>query len=135
MVKKHSSFLREPRGMYSAILVAVLHGAAASPAQSWQGPIGRSGHARVYLVPRLVPHTSFLGEKPGLPVCKPDLVLLWNEALLQAIKADRTAPPLAARNMAMVHVAIYDAVNAVHPVCRPYGIVARPPAGTSAETA
>lgn len=42
-----------------------------------------------------------------------DAVLEWNEVLLDAVRADRTAPPLAARDMAMVHLAVFDAVNAV----------------------
>ena len=49
-----------------------------------------------------------------------DEVLQWNEATLNAIRADRTAPPIAARNLAMVHVAIYDAVNAIAPTHEPY---------------
>lgn len=36
-------------------------------------------------------------------------VARWNEAALEAIKAERTVPPVAARNLAMVHVAVYDA--------------------------
>jgi membrane-associated phospholipid phosphatase len=40
-----------------------------------------------------------------------DVVLDWNATLLNAIVTDRTAPPMAARNMAMVHTAIYDAVT------------------------
>ncbi len=38
-----------------------------------------------------------------------DLVLDWNATLLNAVATDKTAPPLAARNMAMVHGAIYAA--------------------------
>jgi membrane-associated phospholipid phosphatase len=120
--------------MYSAILLAVLH-SAASPAQAAQEPIGRPDPFRVYLVPRLIPLANSPRDHIVLPACKPDQVVFWNEALLRAIKADRTPPPLAARNMAMVHVAIYDAVNAVQPLCRPYGIKVRPPRQTSAEAA
>ncbi len=42
-----------------------------------------------------------------------DVVLDWNATLLNAIQAEGTAPPLAARNQAIVHAAIYDAVNAI----------------------
>src|SRR5687767_1038232 len=44
---------------------------------------------------------------------KRDVVLQWNEVALQAIRADKTPPPLAARNLAIVHLAIYDAVNSI----------------------
>jgi membrane-associated phospholipid phosphatase len=64
-----------------------------------------------------------------------DPVLRWNAVALQAIRAERTPPPMAARNLAIVHVAIYDAVNAVYRTHRPYAIDARPEAGASAEAA
>lgn len=41
-----------------------------------------------------------------------DAVLDWNEVLLDAIRVDRTAPPRAARALAMVHIAAYNAVEA-----------------------
>jgi membrane-associated phospholipid phosphatase len=64
-----------------------------------------------------------------------DMVLRWNSATLDAIRAERTPPPMAARNLAMVHVAIYDAVNAVTRTHQPYAIDAIPEAGASAEAA
>lgn len=46
-----------------------------------------------------------------------DAVLDWNATLLNAIQAvasrPETTPPVAARNQAIVHAAIYDAVNAI----------------------
>ncbi len=42
-----------------------------------------------------------------------DLVLDWNTAALDAIKADKTAPPMAARNLAILHASIFDAVNGI----------------------
>jgi len=42
-----------------------------------------------------------------------DAVLEWNSILLDSIRVEKTPPPYAARNMAIVHIAIYDAVNAV----------------------
>lgn len=49
-----------------------------------------------------------------------DEVLDWNATALDAIRADRTAPPIAARNLAMAHAAIYDAVNAIATTHEPY---------------
>ncbi len=40
-----------------------------------------------------------------------DLVIAWNQAMLQAVRVERTAPPVAARAFAMVHIAMFDAVN------------------------
>lgn len=62
-------------------------------------------------------------------------VIDWNKTLLDAIKNDKTAPPLAARNMAMVHTAIYDAVNAIAKAYRPYYVQTEAPAYTSPEAA
>src|SRR5207237_5774488 len=42
-----------------------------------------------------------------------DPVLQWNSKLLDAIRTEKTPPPYAARNMAIVHIAIFDAVNAI----------------------
>jgi membrane-associated phospholipid phosphatase len=42
-----------------------------------------------------------------------DAVTDWNNSALDAIRTDRTAPPIASRNLAIAHVAIYDAVNGI----------------------
>jgi hypothetical protein len=42
-----------------------------------------------------------------------DVVTDWNNAALQAIRVDRTAPPRASRNLAILHTAIFDAVNGI----------------------
>lgn len=39
----------------------------------------------------------------------------WNNQALSAIRNESTSPPLAARNLAMLHIAIHDAVNSVEP--------------------
>src|SRR5207245_2280931 len=64
-----------------------------------------------------------------------DLVIRWNEAILSAIKAEKTPPPVAARNLAVVHVAIYDAVNAVRRTHQPFRVRASALPGTSPESA
>ncbi len=48
----------------------------------------------------------------GGAVCA-NVITDWNGVLLNAIRADGTAPPKAARAMAMAHVAAFDAVNAI----------------------
>src|SRR3954470_3491938 len=42
-----------------------------------------------------------------------DAVLEWNSILLNSIRAAKTPPPYAARNMAIVQIAVFDAVNAI----------------------
>jgi len=41
------------------------------------------------------------------------LVLDWNDELLQAVRVDKSPPPKASRTMAIVQVSIFDAVNAL----------------------
>jgi membrane-associated phospholipid phosphatase len=42
-----------------------------------------------------------------------DVILNWSQIALNAIAIDKTPPPAAARILAMVHTAMYDAVNAI----------------------
>ena len=48
----------------------------------------------------------------GNPV-RADVVTDWNNAALDAIRTGRTAPPIASRSLAILHAAIYDAVNGI----------------------
>ncbi len=82
-------------------------------------------YALVLLVTQIVPTAD----------ADADVVLAWNDAALAAVKADRTPPPLAARNLAMVHVAVYDAVNGIRRTHRPFRVDTAVVAGTSEETA
>src|SRR5665213_148509 len=62
-------------------------------------------------------------------------ILHWNETALQAIKEDRTVPPIAARNLALLHGAIYDAVNAIDRTHTVFHVEATAPLGASMEAA
>ena len=42
-----------------------------------------------------------------------DMVMQWNDILLDAVRTASTPPPAAARIMAIVHAAVYDSVNAL----------------------
>jgi hypothetical protein len=64
-----------------------------------------------------------------------DAVLDWNEAALAEVVASGQLPPDAARSMAMVHVAVFDAVNAIDPRYEPVALLERAPADASAEAA
>jgi hypothetical protein len=66
-----------------------------------------------------------------------DVVIQWNSILLNAIQASGTAPPLAARNQAIVQAAVFDAVNAIDRSYKPYlvNIDASEAAGASKEAA
>jgi hypothetical protein len=53
---------------------------------------------------------------------RPDAVLTWNGVALEAIRTARTPPPMAARNLAIFHTAIADAVNTIYQTHRPYRV-------------
>lgn len=55
-----------------------------------------------------------------------DVVVDWNATILNAIVALKSSPPIASRNMAILHTAIYDAVNAnsQQPVSREAAVAA-----------
>jgi membrane-associated phospholipid phosphatase len=65
------------------------------------------------------------------PAGPEDPVLAWNEVTLEAIRSERTPPPLAARNLAIVHAAVFDALNGVQRTYRAYRVEAAPAPGTS----
>jgi hypothetical protein len=66
-----------------------------------------------------------------------DVVTDWNEAALNAIRAQNTSPPAASRNLAILHLAIYDAVNGIARTHEPYlaHAVGAPPASASRDAA
>jgi hypothetical protein len=66
---------------------------------------------------------------------KPNVVLRWNELTLDAIRKERTPPPVAARNLAIVHASIFDAVNAIVGTHAQYRVNIRPLPGASPEAA
>lgn len=68
-------------------------------------------------------------------VARADVVTDWNTELLNSIKAGNVNPPMATRGMAMVHTAIYDAVNSIDDTHQPYNINLNVAATTSREAA
>src|SRR5947207_3587705 len=71
-----------------------------------------------------------LGSGIAIPASA-DVVADWNNAALNAIRADRTAPPIASRSLAIVHVAIYDAVNGIARTHEPYLVPSALPTSAS----
>ena len=64
-----------------------------------------------------------------------DAVLTWNQVLLDAVRTDRTLGPLAARNMAIVEVAVFEAVNSIDRGYEPYSRMVKVPRSASPEAA
>lgn len=58
-------------------------------------------------------------------------VLEWNALMMQAIRVSNTAPPLSTRNLAILHLAFYDALAAIEGTHQPYRLQPPAPAGAS----
>lgn len=68
------------------------------------------------------------------PVAFADVITDWNEKASALVTAQQTPPQVAERVMAMVHVAMFDAVNSVDRRYRPY-LVQLPAASTTSKEA
>jgi uncharacterized protein (TIGR03118 family) len=64
-----------------------------------------------------------------------DVVLQWNQAVLQAIRNDRPTIGFVTRDLAIVHTAIYDAVNVIDQTGSVFRVQADAPADASAVAA
>jgi hypothetical protein len=64
-----------------------------------------------------------------------DVVIEWNNAALNVFRANRTPPPVASRTLAILHAAIYDAVNGIDRTHETYFVPSRVPASASLESA
>src|SRR5690349_21882241 len=69
------------------------------------------------------------------PIAVADAVLDWNEIALARVSAARQLPPDAARTMAIVHVAMFDAINAIERRYRPYSYDGPPIEGAALDAA
>jgi hypothetical protein len=74
--------------------------------------------------------TLNLASSIGSPACA-DVVTEWNNAALDAIRAGNTAPPIASRGLAILHAAIYDAVNGITRSHEQYLVPSAVPASAS----
>jgi hypothetical protein len=64
-----------------------------------------------------------------------DVVLQWNQLLLDAIRAENAASTAGSRTAAIVHAAMYDAINSVLRTHEPYRISVANAPGTLTEAA
>ena len=60
-----------------------------------------------------------------------DVVLQWNQAVLAAVRADKPTIGFVTRDLAIVHTAIYDAVNAIDRTSGVFRVQANAPADAS----
>jgi hypothetical protein len=75
-----------------------------------------------------------LASSIGIPA-NGDVVTEWNDEALEAIRRGNTAPPIASRSLAILHVSIYDAVNGIARTHEPYLLQSAVSASASREAA
>src|SRR5712691_9624132 len=93
--------------------------------------IGTAALIRASLVPAFAMLLSFQSQQ-----LLADVVTDWNTITLTTLTASGVVRvPPATRALAMVHAAVYDAVNSVEQRYSPYAVRARAPGGTSPEAA
>lgn len=68
---------------------------------------------------------AVVGSFSGL--AQADVALEWNQAILDSIQETSMNPPRASRAMAMMHVAMFDAVNGITRRHTPYRVETNPP--------
>ena len=64
-----------------------------------------------------------------------DVITDWNTAALNAIRVNRTSPPVASRALAILHASMYDAVNGISRSHEPYLVQSAVPSSASKEAA
>jgi hypothetical protein len=68
-------------------------------------------------------------------IARADAILDWNTTALKTTAAASFNPPLEARNLAIVHAAMFDAVNSIVGEFRPYAVERTAPKGASPDAA
>jgi len=87
------------------------------------------------LTPTLIPALTLALAPLAAAPAAADVVTDWNTILIDAVRTDRTNPPVATRRSAMVHTAIYDAVVGIVGGFEPYHVTDPAPGGASPEAA
>ncbi|HVK11712.1 MAG TPA: phosphatase PAP2 family protein [Gemmataceae bacterium] len=118
------------RGLVVPLALAVATPALAQPPVFWPaevepGPCGRPPTAGSRSTSR---YATEAGDRVNV-------VLRWNDLALRAIRADKTPPPLAARHLAVMHLAMYDAVSPGRRTHEPFHVRTAGPADASSESA
>jgi len=66
---------------------------------------------------------------------RPDVVTVWNRAMIDALETAKTAPPLAVRIGAIVQSSVFDALNGIERKYTPIHVQPDAPPGASREAA
>src|SRR5262245_1159058 len=67
-------------------------------------------------------HTLTLAAAGVALSARADIITDWNQLALSVIQAQNPTPPIASRLLAILHTAIYDAVNGISQTHTPYAV-------------
>ena len=56
----------------------------------------------------------------SISLARGDVIIDWNEKAVAAGYASRVTPGMSSRNIAMVHIAMFEALNSIEPRYTPY---------------
>lgn len=79
--------------------------------------------------------SRFIAEVKRVASEQVDPVLEWNTYALRSVVTAGSPPPMVSRNLAIMHSAVFDAVNSIQGGYKPYKFQMTSPAGASAEAA
>jgi hypothetical protein len=79
--------------------------------------------------------TLLVAASLGFVVTRADAVIDWNQAALDAVRARNIPPPRVARDLAILHLAIHDAVNSIARTHESYAFTGKVPAAASRQAA
>src|SRR5207249_12206904 len=90
----------------------------------------------LFRIPLFIDYIDAINLATSLAVpARADVVTDWNNAALDAIRSNNTAPPIASRALAILHASIYDAVNGIARTHEPYLVQSAVQASASREAA
>jgi hypothetical protein len=84
---------------------------------------------------KLMPCLAMVALATMLQEGRADAVLDWNRTALDAVVAAKLPAPMTTRGMALVHAAVFDAVNAFDGRYSPYRATPKPPSGAAVDAA
>jgi hypothetical protein len=139
------SFFAYDADFFGGVQVSVgfLAGSPSADLVVGAGP-GGGAQVRVFSGTTGQPLESFTAYADGFDgavftggACVPaaDNVIVWNRATLEAIRLEKSPPPVASRALAMVEAAAFDAVNAIAKKYQVYHVSITAPADASADAA
>src|SRR5215472_12171744 len=71
----------------------------------------------------------------GCELTRADVITDWNSTALNAIRIEKSSPPVASRALAILHIAMCDAVNGITRKYQPYLVSGPVPSSASLEAA